>query len=209
MRREIAEGCHVPGRTDRGLKTPRRSAERRCRVPLSSGDPEDMPRPVTVAPFGASAPSLFRCRGHPEPPDHVKQFAGSDDARPDGGETMQNIAAQHFWDVQFLKDRQQAGLERQFDQDWERARTEALRDLANDMEHHCGCRSARCRRARRCVGTDADCRRRAERELQPEELQQEAEEVYLRLQQERRAAAYAATKLGPSSVGRHGPRECG
>ena len=39
-RREIAEGCRVPGRADRGFKTPRRSAERRCRVPLSSGDPE-------------------------------------------------------------------------------------------------------------------------------------------------------------------------
>ena len=102
---------------------------------------------------------------------------------------MQKIAAPHLWDVQFLKDRRQAGLERQFDQDWERARTEALRDLANDMEHYCVCRSARCRRARRCAGTEADCRLQAERELQPEGLQQEAEEVYLRLQQERRAAA--------------------
>src|ERR1700750_1327350 len=32
MRREIAEGCHVPGRTDQGLKTPRWGAGRRCRV---------------------------------------------------------------------------------------------------------------------------------------------------------------------------------
>src|ERR1044071_3998888 len=148
MRREIAEGCHVPGRTDRGFKTPRRSAERRCRVLLSSGDPGDTPRLVDYAPFGASAPSPFRWRGHPEPPTHVKQFAGSDDAWPGEGDTMQNIAAQHLWDVQFLKDRRQAGLERQFDQDWERARTEALRDLANDMEHHCVCRSARGRRSR-------------------------------------------------------------
>jgi len=44
MRREIAEGCHVPGSADQGLKTPRWSAERRCRVPLSSGDPGDKPR---------------------------------------------------------------------------------------------------------------------------------------------------------------------
>jgi hypothetical protein len=64
------------------------------------------------------------------------------------------------------------------------------------MEHHCVCRSARCRRARRCAGTDADCRRDAERELQPEELQLEAEEVYLRIHQERRAAAYAAARPG-------------
>ena len=109
---------------------------------------------------------------------------------------MQNITSQHLWDVEFLKDRQQAGLERQFDQDWQRARAEAVRDLANDLEHHCVCRSARCRRARRCAGTDADCRRLAERELQPEELEQLAEEVYLRLQQERRAAAHSAPKPG-------------
>ena len=82
----------------------------------------------------------------------------------------------------------------QFDQDWQRARAEAVRDLANDLEHHGVCRSARCRRARRCAGTNADCRRLAERELQPEELQPLAEEVYLRLQQERRAAAYGAAK---------------
>jgi hypothetical protein len=114
---------------------------------------------------------------------------------------MQNIAAQHLWDVQFLKDHQRAGLERQFDQDWQRARAQAIRDLANDLEHHCVCRSARCRRARRCAGTDADCRRQAERELQPEELQQLAEEVYLCLQQERRAAAYAAAKPGHRAGG--------
>src|ERR1051325_18190 len=28
----------------------------------------------------------FARRGHPEPPTHVKEFAGSDDARPDGGD---------------------------------------------------------------------------------------------------------------------------
>src|SRR4051795_9222942 len=56
MRREIAEGCHVPGRTDQGFKTPRRSAARRCRVPLFPGDPGNTPRPVTSAPFGAPPP---------------------------------------------------------------------------------------------------------------------------------------------------------
>ena len=60
MRREIAEGCHVPGRTDRGLKTPRWSAERRCRVPLASGDPGDTPRLVDYAPFGAPLPLILR-----------------------------------------------------------------------------------------------------------------------------------------------------
>src|SRR5437588_7706017 len=56
MRREIAEGCQVPGRTDQGLKTPRRSAGRRCRVLLSPGDPGDKPRLVDYAPFGAPLP---------------------------------------------------------------------------------------------------------------------------------------------------------
>ena len=85
MRREIAEGCHVPGRTDRGFKTPRWSAERRCRVHLSSGDPEDKPRLVDYAPFGASTSlSLHESEG-PEPPTHVKQFAGGNDACVRGG----------------------------------------------------------------------------------------------------------------------------
>ncbi|MEA2881398.1 MAG: hypothetical protein QOH32_654 [Bradyrhizobium sp.] len=59
MRREIAEGCHVPGSADQGLKTPRWSAERRCRVPLFPGDPGNTPRRVDYAPFGASASLRF------------------------------------------------------------------------------------------------------------------------------------------------------
>src|SRR3954471_22305804 len=43
QRREIAVR-QVPGRTDRGLKTPRRDAERRCRVPLFPGNPGSKPR---------------------------------------------------------------------------------------------------------------------------------------------------------------------
>src|SRR4051794_32839665 len=58
----------------RSKKSPRRSAERRCRVPLFPGDPGNKPRPVTVAPFGASLPLFWR--EHPEPPIHVKRFAG-------------------------------------------------------------------------------------------------------------------------------------
>src|ERR1043166_9324392 len=85
MRREIAEGCHVPGRTDRGFKTPRWSAERRCRVPLFPGDPGDTPRLVDYAPFGASASLSLKESEGPEPPTHVKQFAGGDDGCPEGG----------------------------------------------------------------------------------------------------------------------------
>src|ERR1043166_2598143 len=60
MRREIAEGCHVPGRTDQGFKTPRWSAGRRCRVPLFPGDPGNTPRLVKGAPFGV--PPSPQCR---------------------------------------------------------------------------------------------------------------------------------------------------
>src|SRR3954465_13779461 len=125
MRREIAEGCHVPGRTDRGFKTPRRSAERRCRVPLSPGDPGDTPRPLPSCAFRRFTSLSFKESEDPEPPTHVKQFAGSEDARPEGGETMPNITAPHLWDVKCLKDHEQAGLERQLDGDWQRARAEA------------------------------------------------------------------------------------
>src|SRR3954447_26942509 len=58
-RREIAARIHVPGSADQGLKTPRRSAERRCRVPLFPGDPGNTPRPLPIAPFGASASLRF------------------------------------------------------------------------------------------------------------------------------------------------------
>jgi hypothetical protein len=37
------------------------------------------------APFGASLPRFLRGGGTPEPPTHVKEFAGGDGARPRGG----------------------------------------------------------------------------------------------------------------------------
>jgi hypothetical protein len=43
--------CQVPGRTDQGFKTPRRDAERRCRVPLFLGDPGNKPRPLPRCAF--------------------------------------------------------------------------------------------------------------------------------------------------------------
>src|SRR5882757_10028665 len=43
QRREIAVS-QVPGSADQGFKTPRRDAERRCRVPLFPGNPGNKPR---------------------------------------------------------------------------------------------------------------------------------------------------------------------
>jgi hypothetical protein len=49
-------------------------------VLLSSGDPGDEPRRVDYAPFGASTSLSSKESEGPEPPTHVKQFAGGDDA---------------------------------------------------------------------------------------------------------------------------------
>jgi hypothetical protein len=107
---------------------------------------------------------------------------------------MRNLTTQHLWDVEYLKGCLQEGLEirktAQFDQDWKVAETEAVRRLSNAVEHYAVCRSAACRRARRCVGNTVPCRRLSEREMRPGEMQGLAERLYKRIQQERRAAAY-------------------
>src|ERR1700709_497209 len=53
--------CQVPGRTDQGLKTPRREAERRRRVPLFLGNPGNKPRPLPRCAF--RRPVSPQCRG--------------------------------------------------------------------------------------------------------------------------------------------------
>jgi hypothetical protein len=79
-RRVQASAGQVPGRTDRGFKTLRRNVERRCRVPLFSGDPGNKPRLLPRCAFRRSA-SLFSFRGRfTEPTIHAKGFAGGDDA---------------------------------------------------------------------------------------------------------------------------------
>jgi hypothetical protein len=44
----------------RSKKSPRRDAERRCRVPLFPGNPGNKPRPCYGAPFGVPPPSPYR-----------------------------------------------------------------------------------------------------------------------------------------------------
>src|SRR3978361_2263693 len=68
-----ALGSQVP----RTKKSPRRDAERRCRVPLFPGDPGSKPRPLPSAPFGVPSPlnvegrklktHLARRRGNAKP----------------------------------------------------------------------------------------------------------------------------------------------
>jgi hypothetical protein len=107
---------------------------------------------------------------------------------------MRNITTQHLWDVEYLKGCFQEELERRktalFEQDWKLAEMEAVRRVSNVDEHYAVCRSAACRRARRCVGNKAPCKRLSETELKPAEMQGLVEGLYVRIQQERRAAAY-------------------
>jgi hypothetical protein len=122
----------------------------------------------------------------------VKEFAGSDDACLEEGATMQNSTAQQLWDTKTLKDLAQAGLERQkmarFEQDWNLAVAEAVRRVSNAVEHYAVCRSAACRRARRCVGNTVPCTLLLERELQSGKMQRLLKSLYVRIQLERRAA---------------------
>ena len=107
---------------------------------------------------------------------------------------MRNITTQQLWDVDYLKGCQQDGLERrktaQFEQDWNLAVAEAVRRVSNAVEHHAVCRTAACRRARRCVGNTIPCTLLSERELKPGEMDRLIKRLYVRIQQERRAAAY-------------------
>jgi hypothetical protein len=106
---------------------------------------------------------------------------------------MQNVTAQ-LWDAKTLKDAGQAGLEcrkrAQFEQDWNLAVTEAVRRVSNAVEHHAVCQSAACRRARRCVGNTIPCTLLSERELTHGKMKRLVEGLYIRIQQERRAAAH-------------------
>jgi hypothetical protein len=124
----------------------------------------------------------------------VKEFAGSDDACLEEGATMQNFTAQQLWDTKYLKDVLQAGLEHQkmaqFEQDWNLAVAEAVRRVSNAVEHYAVCRSAACRRARRCIGNTVPCTLLSERELKPGEMQRLIKGLYIAIQQERRAASY-------------------
>jgi hypothetical protein len=107
---------------------------------------------------------------------------------------MRNVSTQQLWDVDYLKGCQQEGLARrktaQFEQDWSLAVAEAVRRVSNAVEHYAVCRSAACRRARRCVGNTTPCTLLSERELKPGEMQRLIKSLYVRIQQERRAAAY-------------------
>jgi hypothetical protein len=106
---------------------------------------------------------------------------------------MRDITAQQLWDVDYLKGCRQEGLERrktaQFEQDWNLAVAEAVRRVSNAVEHYAVCRSAACRRARRCVGNTIPCTLLSERELKPGDMQRLIKSLYVRIQQERRAAA--------------------
>jgi hypothetical protein len=106
---------------------------------------------------------------------------------------MRNTTMHQLWDVEYLNGCLREGLARrktaQFEQDWKLAVMEAVRRVSNAAEHYAACRSAACRRARRCVGNTVPCTLLSERELKPGKMQGLVARLYVRLQQERRAAA--------------------
>ena len=111
---------------------------------------------------------------------------------------MPNVSTQQLWDVDYLKGCQQEGLERrktaQFEQDWSLAVAEAVRRVSNAAEHHAVCRTAACRRARRCVGNTIPCTLLSERELKPGEMQRLINSLYV---ESSRSAAPPFAKAGP------------
>jgi hypothetical protein len=84
-RRAQASAAKSPEERTKAKRSPRRNAERRCRVPLFPGSPGSKPRPLPRCAFRRSA-SLFSVRGRfSETPTHAKEFAGGDDACPAEG----------------------------------------------------------------------------------------------------------------------------
>ena len=123
---------------------------------------------------------------------------------------MKNISMQPIWDADYVKKCEQAALEQakkaQFAEDRERAMSEAIRYMSNSVGHHFVCRSARCRRARRCVSNQASCTLVFGSKLEPDEMKRLVGKAYLLIQQERRAAAHRAVKSRRHCAGVEQPR---
>jgi hypothetical protein len=99
-----------------------------------------------------------------------------------------------FWDAQTLKAHTQAANGRaqsaQAEQDWKRATIYVERALSNESGLFEFCRLPACRRARACRGNPTLC-------LAPEsaEMQNAIDDIYVRIQQQRRAGAFDGRRL--------------
>jgi hypothetical protein len=98
-----------------------------------------------------------------------------------------------IWDEAFLKQRERDAREHalavQSDQDWESAVMQFERETSDVSEGFVDCPLSGCRRALRCVGNPPICMPRCKREFEPGVAQEQVEEIYAEIQQERRDAA--------------------
>lgn len=99
-----------------------------------------------------------------------------------------------LWDVEFLKDRAQAAIERaedaRWERDWRSAEIYVQRRVADVFHSHRVCTLSRCRRARRCLGNAPLCWQHPVGQPQSREAREWIEATYARIQQERAAAAH-------------------
>jgi hypothetical protein len=98
-----------------------------------------------------------------------------------------------IWDEAFLKQRERDAREHalavQSEQDWESAVMQFERETSDVSEGFVDCPLSRCRRALRCVGNPPICMPRCRREFGPGVAQEQVEEIYAEIQEERRDAA--------------------
>jgi hypothetical protein len=98
-----------------------------------------------------------------------------------------------IWDEAFLKQRERDAREHalavQSDQDWESAVMQFERETSDVSEGFVDCLLSGCRRALRCVGNPPICMPRCRREFEPGVAQEQVEEIYAEIQEERRDAA--------------------
>jgi hypothetical protein len=119
------------------------------------------------------------------------------------------MASAAQWDEAFLKQRDDEARETAFDQqcdaDWEQARRQLKREHSDVHRGFASCPSAKCRRARRCMGDDAVCLAQLRMRLPPHVELDLVEEIYAEIQTARREAAEAAeAELEQAMVGRDG-----
>jgi pyruvate/2-oxoglutarate dehydrogenase complex dihydrolipoamide acyltransferase (E2) component len=98
-----------------------------------------------------------------------------------------------IWDEAFLKQRERDAradaLAVQSDADWESAVMQFERETSDVSEGFVDCLLSGCRRALRCVGNPPICMPRCRREFEPGVAQEQVEEIYAEIQEERRDAA--------------------
>jgi hypothetical protein len=108
-------------------------------------------------------------------------------------ETKDMAAAIREWDEAFLKqrarDEAEGAVQARQDADWERAVGQIAREVSDVFRGYTLCESAKCRRARRCMGFASGCHDRLPGHVPLHVTEAQIEEVYAEIQEDRRASA--------------------